>query len=161
MLNYLIFSASDSTSECNQDLLSRYSGLRPKKYYDTNKEFNSDSSLQSDCDSASDYIPPNEIKGNDTNSDSEISCASDIDFDNLIQNNPLDPTQPSTSQTINNKSLQTNEVIELSKTLNKRFNPNLNVETSKKKQMNNKRHWDKKTIAYIAKKILQILLGTL
>lgn len=133
-------STYDSTPEYSQNLHSRYHRLRPKEYCNLNEESSSNSSSQSDCDSTSDYLPPNEIKSKDSNSDSEIAYGSDLDFDNLIENNPLDTTHPSTSQTTLSKSISSNKAIELSK----HFNLNFNVETSKKKESSNKRHRDKK-----------------
>lgn len=78
----------------------------------------------------------------------QISYVSDIILDEIINNDQSDIFQPSTSQVVNNTNQQgklDNEIIESKKIMKKGYNFNAAVETSRIKQIDNKRHWDKTT----------------
>jgi len=107
--------------------------------------------VHSGYDSESDYIPPNQTNLKDLNYSSDnISYISDINpsSDQLNNINESEISQPSTSYTvsyINQKDIFNNEVIESNKILKKGYKFNGLVETSKIKQISNKRSWDKTT----------------
>lgn len=111
----------------------------------------SDSSIYSDYNSGSEYEPPIKIQSERINLESsdEISIASTIDLDHFVNNSlQADETPSSTSNIENNKinqsdSILNNELTESTKLLKKGYNFNGRVETSKFKQINNKRSWDK------------------
>lgn len=143
----------NSTSECFQHLKNRYNGLRPKKYCVLKQTSSSESSVHSEYDSESDYLPSN--KDLICYTSDKISCKSDINLDKFYDINNLDIYQPSTSEPIkeiNQKDILNNEVMESTKIIKKGYKFNASIETSKIKQMNNKRSWDKTTV-FIAKKM--------
>ncbi|KAL5238907.1 hypothetical protein ACI65C_006317 [Semiaphis heraclei] len=132
------------TSESNQNSKTKYIGLRPKKSSVLKQSSNSESSVHSDNDSESDYLPPN-INLTCESSD-EISYKSDFNIDQLSDIHYSDISQSSTTPTIlNQKDILNNEVIESTKLVKKGYRFNGLVETSKIKQISNKRSWDKTT----------------
>lgn len=132
------------TSESNQNSITNYIGLRPRKYCVMKNSSYSESSVHSDYDSESDYLPQN-INLTCESSD-EIPYKSDLDIDQFNDIHTSDISQQSTSHTIlNQKDILNNEVIESTKIIKKGYKFNGLVETSKIKQISNKRCRNKTT----------------
>lgn len=115
---------NDSTSECEQFKETRYIGLRPKKLHPLKQASYSESSVNSEYDSESSYLP--------SNLSDENCCLSDIDLDLLIDTNESKITQPYTSPTMNKikqQGILNNEAIESYKILKPGYNLNGLVET--------------------------------
>lgn len=143
----LFFLVDILTSESDQNSKTKYTGLRPKKYCVLKQSSFSESSVNSDYDSESDYLPPN--MNLTCESSDEISYKSDFNIDqlNAIHDSDISQhSQPSTSHNIlNQKDILNNEVIESTKIIKQSYKFNGLVEISKIKQISNKRSWDKTT----------------
>lgn len=119
----------------------RYIGLRPKKLCSSKQVSDSETSLASEYDSGSEYLPPNQKNSEHfaNISSDDISYISDsvINVDKFIENYESKISQKNTSLIDNNNTNQlrilNNEVMESNKKFKKGYKINNLVETSKKK----------------------------
>lgn len=129
-------------SQCYDKTPTKYLNLLPIFNEDFIPNSSSDSYSE---DSGSDYIPPFQSPTSDNCNSSEVfSDISDLNIDQFVNEDEYNLCEPSTSFTDpNEKQNLQKQVIDSEKKIKKGYNFTGSVEISKKKQLNNKRCWDK------------------